>query len=112
MGGCFCNGTFTVMMRKTFTIESDSAKGGDVMIEPNDWRLIIPKEYLKGETLLHKNWVSVQPDWDHDHCKFCGDKVDASTPDKWYCTTDEYYWICENCFNDFKDMFHWKVIEE
>ncbi len=23
--------------------------------------------------------------------------------------TNEYYWICEPCFNDFREMFEWKV---
>ena len=27
-----------------------------------------------------------------------------------YCTIDNYHWICENCFNDFKDMFKWTVV--
>jgi hypothetical protein len=28
-----------------------------------------------------------------------------------YCTIDNYHWICETCFHDFKDMFKWKVVK-
>ncbi|MBM2824639.1 MAG: hypothetical protein HW402_303 [Dehalococcoidales bacterium] len=28
-----------------------------------------------------------------------------------YATIDDYYWICENCFQDFKEMFAWNVVE-
>jgi hypothetical protein len=111
MGGCFCNETFTVMMRKTFTRESDSATGDAFMIEPNDWRLRDQEDYLMNKELFHKRWVQPQPNWDHEHCDFCWFTFLPTTEEKGYCTTDEYWWICENCFNDFKDMFHWKVIE-
>ena len=26
-----------------------------------------------------------------------------------YCTADQKYWICEECFNDFKEMFKFEV---
>jgi predicted Fe-S protein YdhL (DUF1289 family) len=26
-----------------------------------------------------------------------------------YCTQDEYHWICDQCFKDFKERFHWTV---
>lgn len=26
-----------------------------------------------------------------------------------YATDDNYHWVCTKCFNDFKDMFEWKV---
>ena len=28
-----------------------------------------------------------------------------------YCTIDKYRWICEQCFQDFKDQFEWQVDE-
>jgi lipopolysaccharide biosynthesis regulator YciM len=32
--------------------------------------------------------------------------------DKGYATEDKYYWVCPSCFEDFKDMFNWKIESE
>ncbi len=29
-----------------------------------------------------------------------------------YATQDDYRWICEKCFADFKNTFDWKVVDE
>ena len=76
----------------------------------NDWRLMDQEEYLKGVSLKHSRYVTFNESWDHDHCAFCSDKIDASTENA-YCTTDYYHWICPECYNDFKEMFEW-VLEE
>jgi hypothetical protein len=81
------------------------------MIKNNDWRLIDQDEYLFEKDLFHIPYHWYQSDWDHDHCEFCNENIDATTPPA-YCTTDYYYWICEECFSDFKDMFNWTVIAE
>ena len=26
-----------------------------------------------------------------------------------YCTLDKKYWICEDCFSDFKEIFEWEM---
>jgi len=26
-----------------------------------------------------------------------------------YCTLDDYHWICGKCFDDFKELFGWRV---
>jgi len=79
------------------------------MVEKNDWRLMGQEKYLKGKPLLHKHWEQLDPTWDHDHCEFCGKKLEKPT-DIGYCTTDQRYWICEECFHDFKEMFQWNVV--
>jgi hypothetical protein len=38
--------------------------------------------------------------------KECEDSIREGYP-----TVDDYYWICPTCFEDFKDMFNWKVID-
>ena len=81
------------------------------MIEKNDWRLTNQEAYLRGKQLLHKHWEQRSPSWDHDHCSFCWADFDKPT-DIGYCTTDQYHWICEECFKDFKDMFQWEVVME
>ena len=73
--------------------------------EAQDYRLTNQKEYLSGKKLKRKPFRAT-PKSDHEHCVFCWDKfLDG---DEGYCA-DNYYWICEKCYADFKDMFRWKV---
>ena len=75
-----------------------------------DWRLSVPKDYLYGITLQRCKWHRTISN-DHDHCDFCWAKFSEKSYDlhEGYCTLDKSYWICEDCFFDFKDLFHWKV---
>ncbi len=78
--------------------------------EPDDWRRQGQETYLKGITLFHKSYHSQEKEWDHDHCEFCGEKF-SETGDglkDGYATADNYHWICNACFNDFKEEFGWK----
>lgn len=81
------------------------------MTNSSDWRLTNQEKYLKGVVLIWKEWTSPKPDWDHDHCEFCWKKItnldlkDAVT--EGYCTENDYYWICESCYNDFREQFRW-----
>ena len=78
-----------------------------------DWRLTGQERYLTGVTLYRRPWRQPKPDWDHDHCEFCGatfasDAVPETLREGW-ATDDEYRWICEGCFADFRDRFGWQV---
>ncbi len=77
----------------------------------NDWRLTNQKKYLMNKLLLMKNYKDRTSSTDHDHCEFCLDKFSEDKQDIniGYCTEDCYYWICPNCYNDFKDLFQWKL---
>jgi len=81
------------------------------MKESNDWRLLNQERFLKGVSLKHMIWKPYRVGWDHDHCSFCFEKFSQYDGDlhEGYCTLDEYHWICEECFEDFKDMFEWKI---
>ena len=49
---------------------------------------------------------------DHEHCVFCWEKVlKTETNAKFYATPNLKHWICETCFNDFKNDFNWSVGE-
>lgn len=50
----------------------------------------------------------VQHIW-HEHCAFCWEKALTNKACVFYCTTDFKHWICEECFNDFKNKFHWTI---
>ena len=85
------------------------------MVE-GDWRLTNQLDYLKGKTLRWKRWIAPRPSWDHDHCDFCMQKfAEGDVPDavqEGYTTEDDYHWICEGCFNDFRELFEWKLIDK
>jgi hypothetical protein len=88
------------------------------MADDSDWRLTGQEKYLHGVSLQHRRYrrPSNNPDWDHDHCEFCWAKFMVEDyPEvlhQSYCTQDEYYWICDECFRDFKSRFNWTVEEE
>lgn len=78
----------------------------------NDWRRQGQERYLKGVTLRFQPYKSFREGWDHDHCHFCGIKLaEESSPEalsEGYATHDLYYWVCAECFSDFRDEFGWQ----
>ena len=84
-----------------------------------DWRLNFQERYLKGAALEWKRYRAWSRTWDHDHCEFCGAKFSEDQPDalrEGYTTTGEhangaeYHWICRGCFDDFAELFEWRVV--
>ena len=88
------------------------------MAEASDWRLRGQEKYLTGVTLVHRPYrrYAANRAWDHDHCAFCWAKFmvedHPDTLHEGYATQDDYFWICERCFQDFRDKFRWKVIAD
>lgn len=95
----------------------------------DDWRIRGQEDYLMGVSLTYKKFKSnllekLMPGDDprryndHEHCDFCWHKFmedckdveDCST--EGYCTVDEKIWICKKCYNDFKEKFHWIVLNK
>lgn len=79
----------------------------------NDWRLFNQDLYLNNAILQKKRFIPHSVENDHTHCEFCWNKFSDSTADlhEGYATKDEKYWVCEICYNDFKNMFHWTLAE-
>lgn len=77
-----------------------------------DWRLSGQEEYLSGAQFKVSRFVSTEKS-DHEHCSFCWDKFsdNENSLHTGYCTTDGLYWVCEQCFMDFKEQFNFKIIE-
>ena len=69
----------------------------------NDWRLTNQQDYLESQTLTLKKHDPMI----HDHCEFCLETFGNAGLDTGYCSDDGYYWVCEQCFEDFKDYFGW-----
>lgn len=79
-----------------------------------DWRISNQKEYIYQANLKRIDYANKTTMCEHDHCEFCMSKFSNSLNDlhTGYCTMDEYYWICEECFADFAEMFDWTVVED
>ena len=82
------------------------------MQESNDLRLTNHR-YLNERVFTRKKYQSANIDNDHDHCEFCFTKFMQgniqNTLQEGYTTSDGYYWICSSCYDDFKDIFKWKL---
>ena len=84
------------------------------MPEQDDWRRQGQEAYLKGATLRFKKYTTQKREgWDHDHCEFCGVKFMETSNDgtltEGYATENNYRWVCQRCFNDFKSEYKWNV---
>ncbi len=84
------------------------------MVDKNDWRLTNQEKYLKDVILRWKKYTKYREGWEHDHCEFCWAKfMESDDPEvlkEGYATEDKYRWICKQCFEDFKELFQWKVV--
>lgn len=83
-------------------------------MDQNDWRLQGQEKYLLGVPLRFKKYSDRKALTDHDHCEFCGSKfsdtIEGSLKEG-YTTLNDYWWICKDCYADFKADFKW-VIQE
>lgn len=77
------------------------------MSNTNDWRITNQHKYLYGKSLVLKAF-RCSGRWDHEHCVFCYDKILPGNVA--YCTVDNKYWICKQCFDDFKKEFGLNII--
>jgi len=84
-----------------------------MVVEKNDWRLMGQEKFLRGVTLYWKKYIQYGEHWDHDHCEFCMVTFMVEDyPDvlhEGWATEDNYRWICNNCFDDFREMFEFKT---
>lgn len=81
----------------------------------SDWRLQGQEKYLQGVLLQRKKYRRFRHGWEHDHCEFCAAKFAEDLPDALhvgYATADNYHWLCDDCFKDFKTQFEWQVAAE
>jgi len=81
------------------------------VVSPDDWRRQNQEQVLLAAQLRRGPWRQYSPEWDHDHCEFCTAKFSAREGDlkSGYSTLDDYFWICETCFEDFREEFGFVV---
>ena len=79
----------------------------------DDWRLTDQMDYLYKAPLIKAKFRRAGSN-DHEHCEFCWEKFgeENGVLHIGYCTCDRYRWICEQCYNDFKELFDWKLVDE
>ena len=77
----------------------------------DDWRLNDQELYLKDKILQKKIFVPPSEEKDHTHCSFCWAKFSENSTDlhEGYTAEEGRYWICLECFHDFKDRFNWTL---
>lgn len=86
------------------------------MIEKDDWRLRGQEDYLQDVPLYFIPFQPISRKWDHEHCEFCWAKfyLHEECLQEGYCTKAENgsgaRWICSECYEDFKEMFGWKLM--
>ena len=87
------------------------------MLEKIDWRLRGQDEYMKDMKFRYTKFTADPGKSLHTHCEFCWHKFmensqgidDCSSYG--YSSLDGKYWVCSECFEDFKEVFNWKLIE-
>lgn len=82
--------------------------------ESEDWRLTNQKVYLDNKVLIRRKYANKVTENQHDHCEFCLGTFgyDINSDEESYCTEDEYRWICSECYNDFKNIFNWNILDK
>ena len=74
----------------------------------NDRRLQGQEKYLINASL--EMTIYPKEKRKHAHCEFCRKNFGNDAEFKsGYVTKDQHHWICKKCFEDFKDMFNFKV---
>ncbi|MEA5039040.1 MAG: hypothetical protein VB086_04300 [Clostridiaceae bacterium] len=82
-------------------------------MENNDWRIRWQEDYLKNRTFYLHPYIAWSKRWDHEHCEFCWKKIEANSDrEEWYSTIDDYYWVCKECFNDYKERLSFRKWNE
>ena len=76
---------------------------------PDDWRRQGQERFLAGKRLRRQAYQPSRLGWDHDHCAFCGAKFSLQAPDlaEGHATEDSYHWVCDGCFEDFREEMGW-----
>ena len=83
------------------------------VLQSSDWRLAGKECYLfdKLEKINLVEYINSleHPEMFHEHCVFCWDKVEEMKTMDCYNASDKSYWICNNCYSDFKEVLKFKV---
>jgi len=93
------------------TFSPKSYEGEGFMTDTSDWRLQGQERYLMNAQLRKEVYAPSTNTSDHDHCAFCWEKFSESSDHlrTGYYTPKGGHWICEQCYQDFKETFSFEV---
>lgn len=83
------------------------------MIDKDDWRLVTNDVvYLKNKSINPTDGEEIAKHAPYfESCIFCLEKVRNTPYQRWFVPEDMSCCICEECFNDFREMFGWKRLD-
>ncbi|MCI9675495.1 MAG: hypothetical protein HFH06_06975 [Lachnospiraceae bacterium] len=83
------------------------------MAEKEDWRLAAKDvEYLKDKYLNPTDGEEIVINAPYlKMCIFCWEEVRNIPYQRWFVPEDISCCICEKCYEDFKEMFGWKMLD-
>ena len=82
------------------------------MVEDGDWRLLNDVEHLKNKCMNPTDGEEITKHIPYlKKCVFCWDEVQDSPHQWWFMPEDMSCCVCEECYNDFKEMFGWKKLD-
>ena len=82
------------------------------MIEKKDWRLLNDVEYLKNKAINPTDGEDITQYVKYlKKCIFCWEEVKDTPYQCWFIPEDLSCCICEECYNDFKELFNWKKLD-
>ena len=82
------------------------------MVEKDDWRLRNDVDYLKNAYINPTDGEEIAKHAaHHKSCIFCFEEVKDTPHQWWFMPEDMSCCICEECYNDFREMFGWKKLD-
>ena len=67
--------------------------------------------HLQNKSFLKVSSIQTKSDrWDHEHCQICWKKSSVFNPVVGYYTLDKYYWICKECFDEYKSELNLRTL--
>lgn len=82
------------------------------MVEKDDWRLLMDVGFLHNKEINPTDGEEIYKHAPYlKRCEFCLDPVRDTPYQWWFIPEDVSCCICEKCFHDFKEMFHWHKLD-
>lgn len=82
------------------------------MVEKDDWRLHNDVDNLKNLDMNPTDGEEIVKRVRYlKKCIFCWDKVQDTPHQWWFLPSDMSCCVCEECYNDFNEMFSWKKLD-
>lgn len=78
------------------------------------WALDMVLDNTEYKTFYLENHLGQYPDFDHDHCQMCFEKImnRDGCEKEGYVTLDFYYWLCKDCFSKYHEYLSAKLLQE